>query len=114
MIDWNLFSAYLGNLDKDQVSDIIGTFVESYPAQLGMLKAAVAGKNLARVGDIAHDLKANTATFGATVASDLAFRLEMIGKSLEEDRMDEIFPAFEAAMEPVIRELKAYLVKQPA
>ena len=105
MIDWNLFSTYLGHFEKDQIVDLISEFITTYPENLSKLRTAVAEKDYTGVSQIAHPLKTNCNWFGASDAVELALQLEMMGKKAMEDKMDEVLPKFEAAMDEMIREL---------
>jgi HPt (histidine-containing phosphotransfer) domain-containing protein len=108
MIDWNLFNVYLGNIENDKVLEMVDSFIGSFPREIEILKHAVAAKDYVSVDNAAHDLKANCYWFGATVAGQLVLQLEMMGKKLQEDKMDDVFPKVEAALNEVISELREY------
>jgi HPt (histidine-containing phosphotransfer) domain-containing protein len=109
MIDWTLFNAYLGQIDKSFiVEQLIKRFIEDYPGNIARLRIAVANKDYKTVDDIAHPIKTNCKTFGAVTAGELAFQLEMMGKKKTEDKMDVVLPEFERAAEEMIAELKEY------
>ena len=112
MIDWNVFTSYLGNFDKEQILEFVDAFLTSFPEQVNGLKNAITAKDYPAVGISAHSLKSNCRWFGAVAAGDLAFQLELMGKKEKEDRMEEVFPAFEAAGNELISELREYRKSQ--
>lgn len=108
MIDWMIFNTYLGNFDSTQILLVIDDFLTTYPDMLLKLKNAVAEKDYSAVDQIAHPLKSNCKWFGATIAADLAYDLELMGKRKMEDNMDEVLPKLEVAVAELVRELQEY------
>lgn len=108
MIDWTIFNTYLGNFDSSQILLVIDDFLATNSEMLLKLKNAVAEKDYSAVDQIAHPLKSNCKWFGATVAADLAYDLELMGKKKLEDNMAEVYPKLEAAIAELVRELQEY------
>ncbi|HNY01309.1 MAG TPA: Hpt domain-containing protein [Bacteroidales bacterium] len=108
MIDWKLFHSYLGILSKDELIQIIGEALPVCTNLITGLKMAVAEKDYNKVDDLAHSLKYTCNQFGATEAGNLALQLELMGKKVQEDRMDEVFPKLVAACNEWTLELSEY------
>jgi len=108
MIDWTIFNTYLGNFEKEQVILVVDDFLASYAEMLLKLKTAVSEKDYPTVDQLAHPLKTNCRWFGATVAADLAYDLELMGKRKMEDNMAEVYPKFESAVAELVKELQEY------
>jgi HPt (histidine-containing phosphotransfer) domain-containing protein len=108
MIDWTIFNTYLGNFDKAQILMVIDDFLTTYAEMLLKLKTAVSEKDYSAVDQVAHPLKSNCKWFGATVAADLAYDLELMGKRNMEDNMSEVYPKLADAVAELVRELQEY------
>lgn len=108
MIDWNLFSTYLGNLDEPQVVIIIDTFLTDYPVLLVNLKEAAIRKDFPSLTSLAHTIKTNVLWFGATHVGELALRLEVMGRQSQDTGMNEVLQQLETTGSELVRELTRY------
>ena len=80
MIDWDKFNEYLKFYDDALILEVINMFIHDLPENISTLKEKVEEKDFCKVDIIAHSLKSNFATFGATEPQELALKLEMMGK----------------------------------
>jgi PAS domain S-box-containing protein len=66
--------------DMDLLREIVGMFMEEYPATLDEIKRAISTGDANRLDRSAHALKGLVGNFGARPAYGLAEKLEMMGK----------------------------------
>ncbi len=62
--------------DPEFVGDIVDTYLADAPTQLAGMHAALAAGDLVTLGRLAHTLKGNSLTVGATALADIARTLE--------------------------------------
>ncbi len=68
-----------GNLEL--LGEMVGLFVDEYPAVADAIQAGLAGGDLEAVAGAAHQVKGNLATFAAREAADAAAQLEAVARA---------------------------------
>ena len=79
-IDSATFGALQEAAGADFVADLVQTFLDEAPAMLADLTASLAVGDAERFRRVAHSLKSNSNTFGATALGVLARELELSAK----------------------------------
>jgi HPt (histidine-containing phosphotransfer) domain-containing protein len=79
-IDAQTFKALQDAAGADFVVDLVKTFLEEAPAMIAELRGALASGDTERFRRVAHSLKSNSNTFGATALGVLARELELAAK----------------------------------
>src|SRR6187455_253300 len=79
-IDAQTFKALQDAAGAEFVVDLVKTFLEEAPAMIADLQDALAGGDTERFRRVAHSLKSNSNTFGATALGLLARDLELAAK----------------------------------
>ena len=79
-IDAPTFKALQDAAGADFVVDLVKTFLEEAPAMIAELREALAAGDTERFRRVAHSLKSNCNTFGATALGLLARELELAAK----------------------------------
>jgi HPt (histidine-containing phosphotransfer) domain-containing protein len=82
VIDRTVLDSLLQSLGGDQefFGDLLETYFEDSPQQIGAMQAALAAGNAEGLHRAAHSLRSNSATFGARSLSARCRELEMMGK----------------------------------
>ncbi len=93
--------------DKDLLVELVGIFLQDYPAQVEELRVAISGGDADRTHRLAHGLKGSLTAFGARPAGNLAQRLELIGKSGNMAEASGVFGALEQELTRVAEGLTA-------
>ena len=95
---------------EDFINELIDTFLEDAPKLIDEIKAAHTTNNADTFRRVAHSMKSNAATFGASQLSALAKELETLGKEnkLNEtgDRLKVLEEAF-VSVRDELRDLKS-------
>lgn len=76
--------------DQELLREITGIFLEEYPMLIEEIKTAANLHDHKRLERAAHSLKGSVANFGASDATQAAFRLESLGRRNE---MHDLGPA---------------------
>jgi HPt (histidine-containing phosphotransfer) domain-containing protein len=84
--------------DAGVLREVAALFLDSYPAELAALRAAVARGDGPAVRCAAHALKGSVSTFGAPEAVEAAGRLEEMGRAGDLGGAREACAALEAAL----------------
>ena len=87
-VDFGVFSELRATTGAEFVADLVGTFCEEATALLAELRSASASGDAVRCKRIAHSLKSNANTFGATQLASMARGIE--GKGLGANPLAEI------------------------
>jgi HPt (histidine-containing phosphotransfer) domain-containing protein len=74
-----------GDEGRQAVAELVDTFLEDAPVQMGALRGAVDRRDADEARRAAHTLKSNAATFGAGSLAELCRELEQLGR---DDRLD--------------------------
>jgi HPt (histidine-containing phosphotransfer) domain-containing protein len=96
-IDLATFEELKATAGADFVRELVDTFLVEAPAMLGDLRAAYDANDAERFRRVAHSLKSNSNTFGATP-------LAAIAKQIELDGLASVRGAGGAALDDVERE----------
>ena len=97
-IDLKVFDELKQAAGADFISELIHTFLEDAPLQIGQMENALASQDAESFRRAAHTLKSNAATFGAEGLASLARELEMMGRDNNlavGDRLEVLNEAFE-------------------
>lgn len=81
--------------DPSLLPQLIQTFVTTAEKQIGVIAAAAAKGDCAKVGAEAHSLKSSAATFGARHLNALAKELELAGKNGDLETVEKTVPLIE-------------------
>jgi CheY-like chemotaxis protein/HPt (histidine-containing phosphotransfer) domain-containing protein len=87
--------------DGSALDQILAIFLEDTPKQLTGLRDALASKNLAVLGRIAHSMKSASFNVGAQMLGEACQRLEQHSKNGEIGHADELVSHIEALAETV-------------
>ena len=90
IIDRATFSELQDTAGAEFVSELVATFFEEAPQMLAVVRAAGQALSLERFRRVAHSVKSNSLTFGASALAALARELELGG-----------LPADAAALDPL-------------
>ena len=99
--------------DHELLDEIAAVFLDDYPRQMELLRAALAEHNADEVQRIAHSLKGSVAGFAAESARQSAYALERIGKSGNLDDAPAALAEMEARFAEFARELALFVEKSP-
>ena len=105
-IDPTTFAELQETVGADFVRELIGTFLTEAPTMLAELRAAASQHDAERFRRVAHALKSNGHTFGASALGAMARELELGGLKAEEadntralDALDVVYRRSAAALE---------------
>ena len=76
--------------DRELLKELADLFLQEYPSLMACLREAHARGDADQVERIAHGLKGSVASFGATRAADVAFRIEQLGRAGQLDPVAEV------------------------
>jgi HPt (histidine-containing phosphotransfer) domain-containing protein len=108
MINWELFQAYVGWQEPDDLLDMIRTFLDRYPPDMQKLETAVRTRDYKQVNAITHNMKVHCGQFGAEEAARLAQRLETMGNDETDEDLDLVFSHYVAETGSLASELKQF------
>lgn len=97
-IDVNVFNELKDATGAEFIRELIHAFLEDAPAQIALLRSALAAGDFDSFRRAAHTLKSNAATFGAVQFTELARELEIFGRDKNPevgDRLDVLQEAFD-------------------
>ncbi|MGA1825391.1 MAG: ATP-binding protein [bacterium] len=94
-----LLSRVHGN--QKMIADLLDAFVIAYPQQLEDLLAQINAGNCERVDRCAHKLKETVATLSANKASELACKLEKMGKEKNLETAHEVYMSLEDELQKI-------------
>ncbi|MFZ2650506.1 MAG: Hpt domain-containing protein [Burkholderiaceae bacterium] len=89
-IDLATFKELQETAGADFVEELVDTFIEDAPRMLAALREAFAGGQADPFRRIAHSLKSNASTFGATALAAMARELELGGMPAEPAPLDAL------------------------
>ena len=90
----------------DQFNELLDMFVAEIPQKLVLMEKAINSREHKEVGEIAHKLKSNCATFGAVKLADICVQIEesvLVGITKETANLVKLF---ETESKPVLKALK--------
>jgi two-component system, sensor histidine kinase and response regulator len=94
--------------DEELMHEITAIFLEEYPSLIEEIQAAVSVVDAKRLERAAHSLKGSVANFGATGATQAAYRLETIGRRgemhLAAAALNDLLTEFRA-LQPALEQL---------
>jgi HPt (histidine-containing phosphotransfer) domain-containing protein len=97
-IDRQVFGDLQATVGADFVVELVDTFGEEAPQLLAELRAALADGNAEGFRRIAHALKSNANTFGATHFAELARGLELGGLPADDQGVQALAREFDSAL----------------
>jgi HPt (histidine-containing phosphotransfer) domain-containing protein len=97
-IDRQVFADLQATVGAEFVIELVDTFGEEAPQLLAELRAALADRNAEAFRRIAHALKSNANTFGATRFAELARGLELGGLPADDRGVQALASEFERAL----------------
>lgn len=106
VIDRTVYAELKETVGEDYIGELVGTFLGEAPALIAQLRPALAAGDAGTFRRLAHSIKSNAATFGATRLYELAKELEFMAR---ENRLGEAgnrLEVLEETFERVAEELK--------
>lgn len=88
MYDLSLITDYRRDLGDDFVVEIIDTFLDSAPNNFNTIEKSLLSGDCELFTRMAHNLKGNAKTFGATKMADLCFQMEQKGKDCKLEELN--------------------------
>jgi two-component system, sensor histidine kinase and response regulator len=92
--------------DEGLLKQILAIFLEEYPKHVEKLETAVSSKDAPQLERTAHSLKGELSYMGATEVSQLARRLEEMGKNRELGSAEEALAALERELSDFVQEVR--------
>ncbi|MCB0165956.1 MAG: AAA family ATPase [Anaerolineae bacterium] len=115
-IDLAKLETFQAQFDADGpevVTQLVAIFLEKAPIVIAQLQEAVVRKDAGTINRLAHNLRANSATYGAINLSDLCFRLEKHTKHGAIEGVEEMVGHIQQAYEAAHKALEQYLDQLP-
>jgi len=110
VMDITVLQGLVGD-DPDTVHEFMADYLVAAQRLGTELGAAAAAGDTEQVQAIAHKLKSSSRTVGAGNLADLCLSLEKAGQARDLDGIHQGMPGFEAALETVMMECRAWLTK---
>jgi CheY-like chemotaxis protein/HPt (histidine-containing phosphotransfer) domain-containing protein/two-component sensor histidine kinase len=110
VVDITVLQGLVGD-DQDTVQEFLADYLVAAQRLGTELGAAVAAGNTEQVQAIAHKLKSSSRTVGAEHLADVCVSLEKAGQAKDRDGIQQGMAGFEAALETVMIECRAWLTK---
>jgi HPt (histidine-containing phosphotransfer) domain-containing protein len=107
LIDPLVFEALQANAGADFVLQLVEAFAEEAPLLATQLRGAAAAGDAAQFETIAHSLKCNGVTFGASTLAELSSRLEWLGLAAEGAAIEAAIDELTAVLMAVLTQLRA-------
>jgi HPt (histidine-containing phosphotransfer) domain-containing protein len=104
-IDWRVAWEAVGGR-RDLLEELIQIFDSEYPNMLEAIRSAATNGDAKQLQGSAHQLKGCLRYFGTTEASEIARRLEDIGRSRQLDGAVELIEPLNLAVQNLLPELK--------
>ena len=103
----------LSNMDGDTelLQELIELFLEDYPGSLTEIENAIKEKNANNLERSAHSFKGMLLNFAAIPASDVAFKLEKMGRDADFSQAEEAFLDLKKEIELVKQVLLSFVGK---
>jgi len=92
--------------DAELLQEMAQIFLEEYPSQLNVLRAAVQARDAKALERSAHSLKGSVGNFGAESAHQAALALEMMGRQGNLDHLEDAFRRLESALSALKPEME--------
>ena len=89
--------------DETLLQQILAIFLEEYPKHVAKLESAISSQNPEQLERTAHSLKGELSYMGATEVSQLARRLEEMGKNRELGSSGEVLAALEGQLSDFVQ-----------
>lgn len=104
-------SAYneLKNIMGEILDDLIQTFLDTVPEQIGLLQAAIEAEDCDQVFAVAHRIKSSSSSIGAAGLANSAEQIELKGRGGDISGTDELFPQLSARYDEVASFLRSEL-----
>ena len=96
-IDLATFRELQETAGADFVVELVDTFLQEAPPMLAELRAAWSANDADRFRRVAHSLKSNGMTFGATALADISRQLETGGLPADAAPLDRMQREYETA-----------------
>jgi len=106
-VDLTALSDIFGE-DQVVLREILHEFVGPTTAIVDTIASAVASGDLEMIGSEAHKLKSSSRAIGANELADICAALEIAGKSGDNNRVADLFAAFNPAFERVVTFIRSY------
>ncbi len=97
--------------DSELLHELVGLFLDSYPAKLAEIREAVARRDPRALERAAHALKGSVSTFGASAAFEIALRLETLALEGDLTLAEAVFAELKAEIERLTHALAAMVEK---
>jgi len=87
IIELSVFDGLKDSVGDDFIGELVSTFGEEAPLMIENMRRALSIQDADVFRREAHSMKTNAATFGATALSELAKKLEYLGR---ENQLDQV------------------------
>lgn len=94
------------NGDHDLLDNMIEFFLHDAPELIEEIRHSIDGQDAEKLERSAHSLKSLMANFEATTSADIAFRMEMAGRSADFQAAEDCFPLLKQQTDILIDVLK--------
>ena len=91
---------------------LVEAALEEFPLQVRKIDQAIAANDAALLRIAAHTLKGSLRCFGGSRASELAFRLETMGRTAALAEAPAVFPPLQAEIQKILTAFRNYLEGQ--
>jgi protein-histidine pros-kinase len=95
--------------DEEIVQQLLAVFFRDVDRTLGDLRRAAAGRDFARLREVAHSIKGSVGLFGAARATDAALRLEVLVRDASPAALGIGCESLEAEMKRLANALRGSL-----
>ena len=99
-IDFEKAMEITGN-DTGLFEGIIEVFIEVKSEYIKNIKDAILTKNANELQICAHRAKSGLVSIGATIASELAYKMELMGENSVFDNIERVIKAFEEELDMI-------------
>ena len=100
VIQWNELLESV-NGDQQVLSDVIEAYYEESRLLLRRMRTAIGAEDPGELEFAAHRLKSSLLFFGAKLAGELAFQLEIAGKNAEFASANKLFDELKKWVQPI-------------
>jgi two-component system sensor histidine kinase/response regulator len=107
-VDLKSALARLGG-DEELMKEAASMFLEEYPSLLSNIKSAFIDQDANSLELASHALKGSISNFGAAIACELAFKLEIMGRESKLDSNNNLIAALEMEVERVATAITAFV-----
>lgn len=95
--------------EEEFLKELAGIFINDAPEHMSEIEEAVNCRNSEALVTSAHKLKGSAANFGKNVTTDIAFKLETMGRENNLDGAEEVYGTLVKNIERLVNALKEFV-----